>query len=171
MLDNKLFHRIAATTGVIICLCGTNAYAAGQPDMILNGTFTYQDAVTSMPMNTNCPLSALVVGTGVVTHMGRAAVVITDCIRQSSGVYTVLVGTITVTAANGDTITATYTGSFYPTGNGAVYELRNGPIKITSGTGRFTGVTGSGLAQATEDLSNGQGTLSASATISYPDRR
>jgi hypothetical protein len=166
-MNLKPFRKISVGTALLITSATFAAYAAGPSDVPLRGTIAYQDAIS--PTNDpNCPISGMTIGTGTVSHLGKSAAVSTACISVNQGVYTILRSTISVTAANGDMLTGSYTGIFYPTGNGTLYELRNGTLTITGGTGQFANATGSGTLFTTEDLATGQGTTSVIATISYP---
>lgn len=91
--------------------------------------------------------TARFVGTSQMRHMGRSA----QAGSLSLGAPTVNgfpgTGTVTITAASGDTVTFKYTGFLNPfTGEGA------GPIEITGGTGRFAGATGTGTFYAVINL-------------------
>lgn len=72
-------------------------------------------------------------GTGRATHVGRYAYHAEECFDGVSAFF----GTFTITAANGDTLTATYSGT-------AALDLSgyDETATITGGTGRFTAATG-----------------------------
>jgi hypothetical protein len=72
---------------------------------------------------------------GHATHLGRYTLVASETIDLATGAITV--GSFTLTAANGDTVTGTYSGQALPGLTG--YNV-SGPI--TGGTGRFAGATG-----------------------------
>ncbi|MEO6525970.1 MAG: hypothetical protein ABIP93_05050 [Gemmatimonadaceae bacterium] len=57
------------------------------------------------------------------------------------------VGRLTLTARNGDVITATFTGKSSPVAPGVIGIIEN--ATITSGTGRFAGATGSFVVERT----------------------
>jgi hypothetical protein len=156
---------MSAATSVVAAL-GSAPANAGPTNVPLTGTFTYQDRIEPT-QNLNCPISGMTVGTGTLSHLGRSAVVSTACITLNHGNYFILSSTITVTAANGDTLTGSYSGSFVPTGNGTIHELHNGTLVINGGTGRFKNATGGGSIQSVEDLTTGQGTVSVIGKISY----
>jgi hypothetical protein len=144
-------------------------HAAGPTDVPLKGIVFYQDrTVPTNPVDPNCPISGMTIGTGTVSHLGRVAVVSTACIAPAGENFNILSSTITVTAANGDKLTGGYSGYFKPTSPGAsTYELVNGRIVITGGNGRFANATGTGTMATTEDLQTGQGMTLISATFSY----
>jgi len=74
-------------------------------------------------------------GRGHGTHLGRYSVAAGETIDLATGAVTD--GFYTLTAANGDTLTGTYSGQALP---GFVGYVVSGPI--TGGTGRFLGATG-----------------------------
>ena len=157
-------------TGVI--LAGFVCYAAtaeihAAASVPISGTVTYTDTITANPDNTSCPLTGMSIGTGTVSHLGRAAFVSTDCLTFDGLNYTIHNGTFTLTAANGDTITGTFTGTFSPSGRGAVYVMQGGDLTITGGSGRFKNASGGGPLQASEDLITHQGTTTLAGRISY----
>ena len=76
-------------------------------------------------------------GTGEATQLGRFTMVS----PHSNNVFTLEVeGVQNFTAANGDTLTAHFTGAF--TGDPAARLEATLPCTITGGTGRFAGATG-----------------------------
>ena len=83
-------------------------------------------------------LSVSIEGTGNATHLGRFTVrvphIVNGAIRTSTGTYE-------FTAANGDTLTADFTGQATPTAPG-VLSIKE-TATITGGTGRFADATGS----------------------------
>ena len=111
-----------------------------------------------------------VTGTGTATHIGLYHAVTHDCYltTSTSGGLTNN-GTGTLTAANGDEINVTYSGSYTfnawpPTSANFVLN-----VTIIGGTGRFQNATGSFTAYAVEDLTQYPKpfTLSWTGTISY----
>jgi hypothetical protein len=74
-------------------------------------------------------------GLGTATHLGRFTLSASEDIDLLTGAVTN--GSFTLTAANGDTVSGTYSGQALP---GLVGYLVSGPI--TGGTGRFGGATG-----------------------------
>ena len=97
-------------------------------------------------------------GTGEGTHIGKSTFV--------SFVYFVnfplITGTVTTSAANGDQIFSTFSGTVPdPDANGIVW-ITNEDI-ITGGTGRFAGATGSFIAHGNANAA----TLTFDGTICY----
>ncbi len=81
-------------------------------------------------------------GTGTATHIGRFTIVEpNNSIERNADGSLTITGTAIITAANGDEIHATHSGS--------VHFLSNGMAQVTAeftimgGTGRFAGATGS----------------------------
>ncbi len=86
-------------------------------------------------------------GTSQMLHMGRSSQAGTLSLGAPTPNGLPGSGTVTITAANGDTVTFTYTGFLNPyTGEGS------GPLKIVGGTRRFAGATGVGSFYAVIDL-------------------
>lgn len=83
----------------------------------------------------------LVYGTGTATHLGRSQYEATTYIDRST-VPTHFEGDAVFTAADGDELHTSYTGTTIPLGGGRVYILRH--FDVTQGsTGRFVGASGS----------------------------
>lgn len=90
-------------------------------------------------------------GLSQTTHLGNAAQRGTLALHPSPTSFTDGVfpgdGTVTITAANGDTLTFKYEGKLYvATGEG------QGTFTFTGGTGRFANATGTGTFYAQIDL-------------------
>ena len=84
-------------------------------------------------------MPVLVEGTGHASHLGRFTFSFPHLVNTSTRTAT---GTYTLTAANGDTLTADVTGTAVPTATpGVLYIVET--ATITGGTGRFAGATGS----------------------------
>ena len=74
-------------------------------------------------------------GSGVATHLGRYTLVASEDVDLASGAVTN--GSFTLTGANGDTVSGTYSGQALA---GLTGYVVSGPI--TGGTGRFAGASG-----------------------------
>ncbi|MFS0756262.1 hypothetical protein ABC383_16395 [Noviherbaspirillum sp. 1P10PC] len=160
---NKLVSGATAVASVLAFMAGPSAHAG--PSVPLTGGFSYTSTLDAAK-DPACPLAGMMVGIGNLSHLGKSAVVATDCITQAYGSFVILHGSITVTAANGDKLTATYTGSFIPAG-GTLLQTRDVTYSITGGTGRFEGARGAGRLEGSEDMATHQGALSVVGTISY----
>jgi len=116
-----------------------------------------------------CYLTGDISGTGEATHLGHVTLVSHDCINPINEIGTEFSFSSTqlvLTAANGDQIFATYSGTF--TIQGPVGAIAGG-YQIVGGTGRFSHATGAGTVQGLEDLtaSPPKGQIQLSGTISY----
>jgi hypothetical protein len=87
-------------------------------------------------------LSVSIEGTGNATHLGRFTVENTHVVDTTDRTAT---GTYKFTAANGDTLTADFTGQADPATPGVLSIVET--ASITGGTGRFAGATGSFTAE------------------------
>ena len=109
-------------------------------------------------------VSVLIEGTGNATQLGRYTVeseqVVNTATRTLSGSYE-------FTAANGDTLTADFTGQFSLTETpGVLFGVDT--ATITGGTGRFAGATGSFTVERLLTLATLAATGSFEGTISSP---
>jgi hypothetical protein len=114
---------------------------------------------TSTPLQ--FPL-ALVAGsaTGNATHLGRFTVEFPHTVNFVTRTGE---GTFTFTAANGDTLTADFTGQAQPGPIVSIVEHAT----ITGGTGRFAGATGGFTAERRFDPASGTTEGSFEGTISF----
>jgi hypothetical protein len=118
-----------------------------------------------------CPtfpfLQGTTTGTGNATHLGKTTLTSTDCVTQvSESQFIFTNGKFTLTAANGDTVTANYSGSLSQVSDSPVSNL-SGSYQITGGTGRFSGASGSGYLQGTSNLKSGEANYVATGILSY----
>lgn len=124
----------------------------------LKGRFEGTQTVTPLQ-----PPFALVEGvaTGQASHLGRFTVEFPHTVNfaTASGA-----GTYTFVAANGDTLTATFTGQAQL---GTVTSILE-QATITGGTGRFAGASGGFTARRLFDPATGTTTGSFDGTISTP---
>jgi hypothetical protein len=84
-------------------------------------------------------VSVLVEATGNATHLGKFTLEIPHVVDRANGTAT---GSYEFTAANGDTLSADFTGQATPTATPGVLYIEE-TATITGGTGRFRGATGS----------------------------
>jgi hypothetical protein len=91
-------------------------------------------------------------GSGNLSHLGRVILSETHdtVVLASTGYTTSLIenGVATITAASGDQLDLTFTGSGVKTANGFNDTI---DYTITGGTGRFAGATGSGVIHSTDE--------------------
>src|SRR6185312_14550660 len=124
-------RRIAAALAVVAVLAFARPATAGGPVPFrgdLDGDVTH----TSIDAQTD---SVLVEVTGTATHLGYFAVAVPHLVNTTNRTA---MGTYEFTAANGDTLTAQFTGQASPTPTpGVLYIVE--VATITGGTGRFAG--------------------------------
>ena len=104
-------------------------------------------------------------GTGNATQLGWFTVDIPHLVDLTASTG---IGTYTFTAANGDTLTADFTGLATPTvPPSSVVSIVETAV-ITGGTGRFAGATGSFIVTGWFDFATNSGTGSFEGTVSSP---
>lgn len=108
-------------------------------------------------------LSVSIEGTGNATHLGRFTVEIPHVVNAANRTST---GTYEFTAANGDTLTAGFTGQATLTAPGVLSIVET--ATITGGTGRFADAAGSFIAERVFNQVTGLTTGSFEGTISSP---
>ncbi len=132
-------------------------------------TVTVATQETLAPNPAACPLTILqgtTTGQGHATHMGRVTVSSTDCVALGASQFTFTNGALVIVAANGDQLTADYSGALLPTAAYPVYSL-SGSFRITGGSGRFSGASGAGTLRGTSNVVTGQGAYVATGTLGY----
>ena len=108
-------------------------------------------------------LSVPIEGTGNATHLGRFTVEIPHVVNTTNRTST---GTYEFTAANGDTLTAGFTGQATLTAPGVLSVVET--ATITGGTGRFADATGSFTVERLFNQVTGLTTGSFEGTIPSP---
>jgi len=109
-------------------------------------------------------VSVLIGGTGNATQLGRFKVENEHLVNTATRT---LIGSYEFTAANGDTLTAGFTGQFSLTETPGVLSIVE-TATITGGTGRFTGATGSFTVERLFNIATLTTTGSFEGTISSP---
>jgi hypothetical protein len=100
-----------------------------------------EGTVTITPVNPPFVVDVLVTATGNATHLGRFTLAIPHRVDRGT-VPPSAAGSYQFTAANGDTLYASFTGQSMPTPTpGVLYIVE--AATITGGTGRFAGAAGS----------------------------
>ena len=125
----------------------------------LDGTFTFAPDPPPSPF-ASVHFSEV---TGNGTDLGRFTVEAPHRVNLATLTST---GTFEFTAANGDTLTADFTGTATPETPSVVSIVET--ANITGGTGRFAGATGSFIVTRTADLASLLTTGSFEGTISSP---
>ena len=108
-------------------------------------------------------VSVLIEGTGNATHLGRFIVEIPHAVNTANRTST---GTYEFTAANGDTLTAGFTGQATLMAPGVLSVAET--ATITGGTGRFADANGSFTVGRVFNQLTGSTTGSFEGTISSP---
>ena len=108
-------------------------------------------------------LSVSLEGTGNATHLGHFTVEIPHIVNTTNRTST---GSYEFTAANGDTLTAGFTGQSTLTAPGVLSIVET--ATITGGTGRFADATGSFTVERSFNQVTGVTTGSFEGTISSP---
>jgi hypothetical protein len=103
--------------------------------------------------------------TGKATHLGKFALDIPHVVNRANSTA---VGSYEFTAANGDTLTATFTGKATRTAVPGVLYIEE-TATITGGTGRFAGATGSFTVELLYDTVAGTTEGSFDGTIALDD--
>jgi hypothetical protein len=106
-------------------------------------------------------LSVSIEGTGNVTHLGRSTVEIPHVVNTTNRTS---IGTYAFTAANGDTLTAGFTGQATVMAPGVLSIVET--ATITGGTGRFADATGKFTVERVFNQVTGLTTGSLEGTIS-----
>lgn len=109
-------------------------------------------------------LDVHLVGTGTASHLGRYTVVYDQTTVNLA--TRASVGRMTVTAANGDVLTATFQGRAQQ--QGALAHIEE-VATITGGTGRFAGATGTLIVVRLLDQATGISSGTLDATIVLAD--
>ena len=149
--------RLASAFVAVLALSSLVATAA--VEVPFRGTLSGVVTHTTIDPQTD---AVLVEATGNATQLGQFAVSVPHLVNTSTRTAA---GTYVFTAANGDTLTAQFTGQASPTATPGVISIVE-TATITGGTGRFAGATGSFVAERLFDRIAGTTTGSFSGTIS-----
>ncbi len=148
---------LVAVLSLVVAMTGPVAAADQVPFRgRLDGTVTV--TVTTPPF-----ASVLIEASGNATHLGHFTLEVPHHVNQATRVGA---GTYMFTAANGDTLTADFTGlaTLVQPGVLSIHETAT----ITGGTGRFAGATGSFVADRTFYPATGVTFGSFEGTVSSP---
>ena len=157
----KRFHLAASLALAVLVVLGLAASAAAGEPVPFKGSL--EGDVTVTPLTP--PFVAVdVEATGEATHLGNFTLDIPHVVNRATRTA---VGSYEFTAANGDTLTADFTGTATPTDTpGVLYIEETATIK--GGTGRFAGATGSFTCERLYDMITGETTGSFEGTIFRP---
>lgn len=158
-------HNVISAILLAAMISPTAALSAEKTDRPLKASLVTQEQFGFTP---DCPskFGGTTTGTGKSTHLGKVSLKAVDCVTPMENHFT-FKGSFTLTAANGDTLTGDYSGSFIPKENPPMYGLSDAKFQITGGTGRFAQATGSAELQGNQNIQTGKGKLEADGTISY----
>lgn len=154
----------------VMSIASIGAAMAGPTNVPLTGTISFIGTIdpnTDPTTAPGCPLLGMNYGGGTLSHLGKTALVSSDCVTPGATGLSASNGKLTLTAANGDTVTGTYTGTFIPINSGAAFQFSNVMFSITGGSGRFSRAYGRGILNGTQESISGKGTITVDGTISY----
>ena len=149
---------------VVIAVIGLTRPAAAKEQVPFKGSLEGNVSVTPVPDSPPTIVDVLVEGAGNATQLGRFTLTIPHRVNRATRTAS---GSYHFTAANGDTLSANFTGQSMPTETLGVISIVE-TATITGGTGRFAGATGSFTGERTYDTLLGTTTGSFSGTISSP---
>lgn len=157
---------------LVLALAQAVPAAAADPARPFRGSGSGTD---SMGAPTGCPDWAQwrydSTGTMYVTHLGLASFHVSHCSAMTGGPHGIFgAGTMTYTAANGDTLVISDWGTFDLTlGSGGAPERSEIDLEyeIVGGTGRFADAEGSGHGAGYSVLAKGLTTMTLWGEISY----
>ena len=156
---------LATTLALVAVLAATLPAAAGAIRPI-SGEYT----VSVVAVEQRCGANALAIGfagSGIARYLGRMTGTGSNCTEfvLTTAEVNIWDGTVTFVAADGSTLTASYTGvQRAPVGSSAVVETSN---TVVSGTGRFEGATGYWTGSGVIDFATGVFTGTLSGWVSY----
>jgi hypothetical protein len=149
----------AAVTLAALVLVGLAGPAAAGEQVPFKGSLEGPVTHTTVAPHTDY---VVVDATGTATRLGQFTLTVPHFVDTSTRTAA---GTYQFTAANGDTLTADFTGVSVPTDvPGVIYIVET--ATITGGTGRFEGATGTFVAERLFDRVAGTTTGSFAGTIS-----
>jgi hypothetical protein len=152
-------RRIALALAAFAVLSLARPVAAGE-QVPFKGSLEGDVTVTPLPPPY---VHVLVEATGEATLLGKFTLDIPHVVNRATRTA---MGSYEFTAANGDTLSADFTGQATPIGGGILYIEET--ATITGGTGRFAGATGSFTTERWYDTIAGTTFGSFEGTISSP---
>ena len=158
MLPKLTFTRLALSMLALGAAAASPLALAEQRQVPFKASLVTQEIINPLaPDFTRCPVSGLVgttTGQGTASLLEAVTLLATDCPLTTDYVnFFFSDGRLTLTAANGDKLSASYSGTLLPVpgANPPVHAI-NGSFSVTGGTGRFAGARGGGSLQGSEDL-------------------
>jgi hypothetical protein len=157
----KRYSSAAGLALAVVAILGLTGPVAAQQQVPFKGSFEGDVTVTPLaPPFVQVDVEAM----GKATQLGQFTLDIPHVVNRANGTA---IGTYEFTAANGDTLTATFTGKATPTAVPGVLYIEE-TATIVGGTGRFAGATGSFTAERLYDTVAGTTEGSFVGTISSP---
>ncbi len=149
--------RISVVVAVLLVAFATPA-AAG-PDVPIKGTVMGEhERVLDDPACPGFAWRFFSDGVGLMSHLGRAEYDLTQCTNPVNESSFESVGTVTFTAANGDTLLITHGMSsrfvFGPDPGPPLGFTMEGEWEAVGGTGRFRNATGNGSFEGVGDIAD-----------------
>jgi hypothetical protein len=148
----------------VVAVLGLTAPAAAEEQVPFKGNLEGNVTITPVPESPPTIVDVHVEGAGNATQLGRFTLTIPHRVDRATRTAS---GSYHFTAANGDTLSANFTGQSMPTETLGVISIVE-TATITGGTGRFAGATGSFTSERLFDTFIGTTTGSFSGTISSP---
>jgi hypothetical protein len=156
-------HSFAATGLALAALAvlGLTGPAAAGDQVPFKGSLDGVVTITPLPPPF---VSVLVNATGNATQLGQFTLAIPHTVNRANRTAT---GSYQFVAANGDTLTASFSGQATPTATPGVLYIEE-TATVTGGTGRFAGASGSFLSARLFNTITGRTSGSFQGTISSP---
>lgn len=154
----RLKHLLGACTALLLALAvvapGAAVGKAGGTDRPVKGSFS-QTTIGDLATGT-----AISEGTGILSHLGKSTLTNIGSFTLTGSTVTVT-GTSTTTAANGDQLFATYTGTAQVSSPIPVVGETNEftfVFTVTRGTGRFSDASGTATVDLQQEIVSFVGT-------------
>lgn len=166
--------RILALVAIIGLIGAVPAMAVPDSGVPLKGSIVGVDAYgdpSTCPAGTSWRYFST--GPLQMSHLGGGDSDVTHCtvFNEETGTGTFGNGTITLTAANGDSLVLAQSGTFYiegdPSPGGGGLSIIDGQWTVVDGEGRFEGATGNGTLTGVSDLDAGTTTIHFTGSIVY----
>lgn len=166
---------LASVAGVLACADGSptesSAYAGSAPALARGATPTRpaggecrsQFAIQSQSQNQTVILIQLDCN---LRHLGRTSGTSTETITFTGQTSNTLAATSVYTAANGDLLYASFTGTGILDPATLTVSF-TGTETFTGGTGRFSGASGSVAVSGTASLTTSSGSYNTTGTLTY----
>jgi hypothetical protein len=161
----KRYRSAAVLALAVLVILGLAGPVTAVEEVPFKGSF--EGDVTVTPLVPPMPpfVAVDVEATGEATQLGEFTLEIPHKVNRATRTA---IGSYEFTAANGDTLTADFTGTATPTATPGVLYIEE-TAKITGGTGRFAGATGTFTVERLFDTVAGTTTGSFNGSITLGD--